>query len=592
MQKQYEVYRALALVLGAATLLLTTAGLPAAVHFNNNDGNGLFSDDDNWTSPPGTTQGCIIGSSVLTPATATIVTGEDLSVLSLYLGYNAYDTTTNYTGTLVVEDGASITTSSLAYIGYATHANRPTSGTLQIGTTTPNGGQVANPASINVGANLHLGIVNASTSATAQTTATVDWRNGSLSAGGVYIGRNGSASLALPEYGTLTADTLVVGYYGDGTLTMNHASQTLDVSGTMSLADLGNSSSGTFNWTAGSVSVGANFIVGRTGTASFTMPGETLNVGASLYAGFINSYSDGEIYVTDSNATVNVTNHLYLGHGYSAAGSYGRLDYTAGTMTFGGNGYLGYRGTGELTIGSAVSLALGDVLMGYGGGTGTIDVAGSFSADKIQMGNASGTASVNQTAGTTTVSGTIEMQSANATYTLSGGTLDAATIDLDTYGNVGAFSFTGGTLAVDNFLGSLSNTGGTLSPGNSPGTTNISGDYSQDATSSLLIELGGTGVAGTVYDLVAITGDANLAGDLEVALWDGFTPTENDTFDVLTASTILDNGLDLTGASGFTYSILGSAGSGQTLQLTYVPEPTTLGLLGIGGLVCLRRRKR
>lgn len=194
-----------------------------------------------------------------------------------------------------------------------------------------------------------------------------------------------------------------------------------------------------------------------------------------------------------------------------------------------------------------------------------------------------GNATINQSGGTTQWASPMSL-AAGAEYNLSGGTLQ-----VDTISNAGdwTLAMTGGTLKVATYTGDLALTGGTLAPGNSPGTTTVSGAYSQDDSSTLEIELGGT-AQGTTYDYVDVTGSASLDGFLEVILWDGFTPSENATFDVLTASSITDNGLTLTGASGFTYSIEG----GDTLRLTYVPEPTTLGLLVIGGLVCLHRRKR
>ena len=74
-----------------------------------------------------------------------------------------------------------------------------------------------------------------------------------------------------------------------------------------------------------------------------------------------------------------------------------------------------------------------------------------------------------------------------------------------------------------------------------------------------------------------------------------FSPSDNDTFTVLSAGSILDDGLTLTGAGGFTHSIVGS-----DLVLTFsagaalaaIPEPGRCLLLGLTllGLVALKRR--
>jgi hypothetical protein len=72
-----------------------------------------------------------------------------------------------------------------------------------------------------------------------------------------------------------------------------------------------------------------------------------------------------------------------------------------------------------------------------------------------------------------------------------------------------------------------------VSPGNSPGLQSISGNFTQDATGTTLIELGGT-TAGTGFDQINITGTATLAGTLDVDLYGGFTPTVGQTFQIFT----------------------------------------------------------
>jgi hypothetical protein len=69
--------------------------------------------------------------------------------------------------------------------------------------------------------------------------------------------------------------------------------------------------------------------------------------------------------------------------------------------------------------------------------------------------------------------------------------------------------------------------------GASPGTLTINGDYTQGAAGVLNIELGGT-TQGVNYDLLQVTGTANLGGTLNVSLFGGFTGTAGDLFDVIT----------------------------------------------------------
>ena len=105
--------------------------------------------------------------------------------------------------------------------------------------------------------------------------------------------------------------------------------------------------------------------------------------------------------------------------------------------------------------------------------------------------------------------------------------------------------------------GSLTNAaGGTVGPGNSPGTLTVMGDFVQQAGGTLAIELAGTDEG--QYDVLTVDGAATLeGGNLDISLV-GFTPSNGDTFDVMTATSIDDQGLSLTGdSSGFSYSVVG-----------------------------------
>lgn len=73
---------------------------------------------------------------------------------------------------------------------------------------------------------------------------------------------------------------------------------------------------------------------------------------------------------------------------------------------------------------------------------------------------------------------------------------------------------------------------GTVSPGTSPGTITIDGDYTQESTGTLEIELGGT-TPGTEYDQLIVTGTATMAGTLNVSFIDEFTPQLGDSFTIL-----------------------------------------------------------
>lgn len=145
----------------------------------------------------------------------------------------------------------------------------------------------------------------------------------------------------------------------------------------------------------------------------------------------------------------------------------------------------------------------------------------------------------------------------NALIDLGNGTLDPGT----TLNLASGDSLIGsGTLAA-NLVSS-----GTVSPGNSAGSITVQGDYTQESTGALEIQLGGT-TAGTQYDQLTVTGMASMAGTLNVSLINDFEPQVDDSFTILPYGTRSDGfstlnlpegyrwGIDY-GYSGLTLSVL------------------------------------
>ncbi len=128
-----------------------------------------------------------------------------------------------------------------------------------------------------------------------------------------------------------------------------------------------------------------------------------------------------------------------------------------------------------------------------------------------------------------------------ATLSLSGGELTTPLLSKSTGGSM---DFAGGVLHADEVDFDLVNNGGTLAPGNSTGHTLIDGDYDQNATSTLEIEI----AALADFDTVSVTGAANLNGLLNVILDSGFTLSSGDSFEILTAGSLTNSGIAL--ASG------------------------------------------
>ncbi|HTL68524.1 MAG TPA: autotransporter domain-containing protein [Lacunisphaera sp.] len=120
---------------------------------------------------------------------------------------------------------------------------------------------------------------------------------------------------------------------------------------------------------------------------------------------------------------------------------------------------------------------------------------------------------------------------------------------------IAAGGFLGGNVTV---AGNLVNSG-TVSPGNSPGTITVTGNYTQTATGTLVIEL----ASGASFDHLTIAGSAVLAGTLQVDLLGGFNPL-GQSFTFLTASG---------GVSGAFTNLTGNAintqGAATATKVTY-----------------------
>ena len=172
----------------------------------------------------------------------------------------------------------------------------------------------------------------------------------------------------------------------------------------------------------------------------------------------------------------------------------------------------------------------------------------------------------------------------------------------------------GATLSGIGSIGGALVSSGTIKPFNpsasSPNTFTIGGNYTQTATGSLNIAIGGT-KAGTYGNLNAMSGTVTLAGALDVDPIDGFAFPQGDTsYDILdykvgknsvsgdfsivsyNGSACTGDGLDkwicgvgLTFTESFTASSL-------DLLVSQTPEPGTLAIIASGllGLLGLRRR--
>ncbi|MCA9185706.1 MAG: hypothetical protein R3E01_09950 [Pirellulaceae bacterium] len=124
--------------------------------------------------------------------------------------------------------------------------------------------------------------------------------------------------------------------------------------------------------------------------------------------------------------------------------------------------------------------------------------------------------------------------SSRANMSLVGDLVQNGRLNINPGGRVvvyGDFSGDGGTVG-----GGTLEVLGEMSVGNSPAATTFDGDLSFGRRT--VIELGGQ--EPTEYDSIHVTGKANVGGQLEIRLLDGFAPSVGDTFQVVSAESGID----------------------------------------------------
>lgn len=201
-----------------------------------------------------------------------------------------------------------------------------------------------------------------------------------------------------------------------------------------------------------------------------------------------------------------------------------------------------------------------------------------------------GGATVIQTAGTWTC--TTDFGPRAVSYTMNGGTITA--VD-DVFAHTGTFTFNAGSTVIANDL-FWANASGTLIIN---GGTHTAKRFGSDASAFANV-LGGTitagtngivlsGVANTIGGSAVISTTGNMSG-ANVDVLSGWTGSltvggMTDWKAYVTSGWTLDNvAIDSTSFDN-NFSVTGNT-------LTVIPEPSSLALLGLGGLALLRRRRK
>lgn len=311
------------------------------------------------------------------------------------------------------------------------------------------------------------------------------------------------------------------------------------------------------------------------------------------------SMKSGKLITGNGALTHNFNNIGFIGNGkgftFGGTDSYivgGVISGTSITQSSSGTLTL----TGNNTYSDGTTLIAGTIILGHDNalGTGTLTLDGDCT---LQSNNdARSVNNLIDTGGNAlTVSGTSNLilsgvisgaggtltKNGSGTLTLSGNntyngltTLNAGGLILS--GQVGgALTVNGGTLSGTGTIGgTLTLAGGIFSPGSSIGTTTITGDYVQNAGSTLEIEV--ENASGTLNsDLLDVTGSATLASGNTISVTDisaaGNIIETGDTFTIIEADGgVTDNGATITDNS----AVLSFAGliNGNNYQLVATRE--------------------
>ena len=256
----------------------------------------------------------------------------------------------------------------------------------------------------------------------------------------------------------------------------------------------------------------------------------------------------------------------------------GSLDGAGGTVAL---------GAGTLTAGvSHASTAFAGAITGTGGlvkdGAGVLALSGAntFTGPTRVM------------AGVLELTGGVSL--ASATIQIDAGASLAATGTASTFHLATGRELKGsGTYAG----GLITDSGSTVRPGSSPGTLGVAGNWQMDAGSTLEVELNGP-VAGSGHDQLAFAGGGLTLNSPELSILLGFTPAPGTSFAIITGLSGFDPGVNGTfngWADGGTVDVGGTGlridYEPTEITLTVVPEPASLGVLGLLAAALLLRRK-
>jgi len=390
---------------------------------------------------------------------------------------------------------------------------------------------------------------------------------------GYHAGAVGAYSL---EEGDVEMREAYVGYDGEGRIDVNGGRW--DVHGASYIA-YGSGAAGACALTGGQLGFGTNLYAGYGGSSTVDHSGGSLAVASRLHL----AYATGSDSTYRLSGTGDLTAaHEYIGvHGnalfqqagganttdYMQVGSTGRYEYSGGTLAI-------QRG---LIVSGIFDFADSDTVLNI-----LPETYANFSAGAILNGQ-------------------------NASIIAGVDTLLSFPEGFDPYEDLASFSSEGivhivgedvniGTgqliYASGDITGDVVNAG-ELRPGHSPGILTVHGNFEQRHDGVIVIELGGANNSSwddTQFDQLFVDGAAVLSGNLRIEILNGYTPAWGDEFDIIVSSSrdgVFDEVWLPELGDGLAFECVYEPDS---VQLTVVPEPATLGMLTLGGLAMIRRQ--
>jgi len=335
--------------------------------------------------------------------------------------------------------------------------------------------------------------------------------------------------------------TTAASFSNTGTLTINagdslKAAKLTQISGT--------TLSGGIFTLAGNLDLTNSGISVTTNSSTLTLSGGTINSNSVNALGALASNTktltiagtSNNVSTTASSFSNTGTLTINAGDSFKAANltQISGTTLSAGTYVLAGN--LDLTGAANVTTNSATLTLEGGTIQT--GSTNDLANLASNTKSLTLTNNASFStgASFNNTGTMDVTGGSTFTVSGSNSYTQSAGT---TTVDGTLAGGTAGISVTGGTLLGVGTLNANTTNSATISVGDSgkAGLLAITGTYTQLSTGTSKVSVGGTTV-GTQYSQLKITGTASLGGTLTAALINSFTPSVGQTFTILTASAV------------------------------------------------------